>query len=365
MPTRHYLSCASEYVRLVRPALLTDHGYWPGNARPLIHGMTPLLKVQDLHVAYSDRTGQLYPALAGVGFDLRPGEILGVLGESGSGKSTVAAALLRLLPSNGRIQQGTVLFEGKNLLDSSLEDLRKIRGGRIGLIFQEPSSSLHPTMQVGQQVSDVLAAHESLDRGTLSEKTNQLLRTVFPVDARRIAGSYPHELSGGQRQRVLIAQAITCGPSLLIADEPTASLDPTTQQEILQLFRTLQRNFGLAIILITHNPALLAGLADRLLVLYAGRVAEIGPTARVLATPQHPYTAALLRCLPPHFARSQSTPKARMHVIPGDPPDLSFGAQGCQFEPRCTARMEICKSPEPEAAAVGERHEVSCFKFTG
>jgi oligopeptide/dipeptide ABC transporter ATP-binding protein len=327
--------------------------------------MTPLLKVQDLRVAYSNRMGELCPALADVHFDLGPGEILGVVGESGSGKSTLAAALLRLLPSNGQIQQGTVLFEGNNLLHSSLEDLRKIRGGRIGLIFQEPSSSLHPTMQVGQQVSDVLAAHESLDKCTLSERTNQLLRTVFAEDAARISGSYPHELSGGQRQRVLIAQAITSGPALLIADEPTASLDPITQQEILQLFRNLRQKFGLATILITHNPALLAGLADRLLVLYAGRVAEIGPAARVLASPQHPYTAALLRCLPSHFAESQSTRKTTMHVIPGDPPDLSLHAQGCQFEPRCAARMEVCKSSEPPAAAVSKVHEVSCFKFAG
>jgi peptide/nickel transport system ATP-binding protein len=327
--------------------------------------MTPLLKVQGLHVAYSDRMGELCPALAGVNFDLGPGEILGVVGESGSGKSTLAAALLRLLPSNGKIQQGTVLFEGKNLLDASPQDLRKIRGGRIGLIFQEPSSSLHPTMQVGQQVSDVLAAHDFLDRRTLSERTNQLLATVFPVDAARISVSYPHELSGGQRQRVLVAQAIICGPSLLIADEPTASLDPTTQQEILELFQTLRQNLGLAIILVTHNPALLAGLADRLLVLYAGRVAEIGPTARVLATPHHPYTTALLSCLPLHFVESQSTRKAKMHVIPGDPPDPCVHAQGCRFEPRCTARMEVCKSDEPAAVAVGERHEVSCFKFPG
>jgi oligopeptide/dipeptide ABC transporter ATP-binding protein len=327
--------------------------------------MTPLLQVQDLRVAYSDRTGELCPALAGVNFDLGAGEILGVLGESGSGKSTLAAALLRLLPSNGKIQQGTVLFEGKSLLDSSPPDLRKIRGGRIGLILQEPSSSLHPTMQVGQQVMDVLAAHESFDRGTLSEKTSQVLATVFPVDAERISRSYPHELSGGQRQRVLIAQAISCGPSLVIADEPTASLDPITQQEILQLFQTLRQKFGLAIILIAHNPALLAGLADRLLVLYAGRVAEIGPTARVLAGPQHPYTAALLRCLPSHFAESQGPRKTKMQVIPGDPPDLSFDAQGCEFEPRCTARMEVCKSNEPEAVAVSELHKVSCFKFAG
>lgn len=209
-----------------------------GNRQPLVHGMTPLLHVQDLQVAYCDRTGELCPALAGVNFDLGPGEILGVLGESGSGKSTLAAALLRLLPSSGKIQRGTVLFEGKDLLRASPQDLRKIRGGRIGLIFQEPSSALHPTMQIGWQVSNVLAAHESLDRSTLSKRTSQLLATVFPADAERVYASYPHELSGGQRQRVLIAQAIACGPSLVVADEPTASLDPTTQQEILQLFQS-------------------------------------------------------------------------------------------------------------------------------
>lgn len=336
-----------------------------GNRQPLVHGMTPLLHVQDLHVAYCDRTGKLCPALSGVNFDLAPGEILGVLGESGSGKSTLAAALLRLLPSNGKIQRGTVLFEGKDLLGASPQDLRKIRGGRIGLIFQEPSSALHPTMQVGRQVSNVLAAHESLDRSTLSEKTNQLLASVFPVDAERIYGSYPHELSGGQRQRVLIAQAIACGPSLLVADEPTASLDPTTQQEILQLFQSLRQKFSLAMILITHNPALLAGFADRILVLYAGRVAEIGPTARVLASPQHPYTAALLSCLPSHFTEGQSRRKARLHVIPGDPPDLSLHKEGCQFEPRCAERMQVCKSHEPAAAAVSELHDVACYKFAG
>jgi oligopeptide/dipeptide ABC transporter ATP-binding protein len=327
--------------------------------------MMPLLEVKNLHVSYSARSGEVCPALAGVNFDLGPGEILGVLGESGSGKSTLAAALPRLLPSNGKIQKGLVLFEGKNLLEVSLQDLRKIRGGRIGLIFQEPSSSLHPTLQIGQQVSDVLAAHEYLARRALNEKTSQLLASVFPVDAERISQSYPHELSGGQRQRVLIAQAIACGPSLLVADEPTASLDPTTQKEILQLFGTLRQKLGLAMIFITHNPALLASLADRILVLYAGRVAEIGPAAKVLSSPQHPYTAALLRCLPTDFAEGQSARKTRLHVIAGEPPDLSLHERGCQFEPRCTERMEVCQCDEPAVNAVGELHEVSCFKFAG
>ncbi len=327
--------------------------------------MKPLLEVENLHVSYSARSGEVCPALAGVNFSLNPGEILGVLGESGSGKSTLASALLRLLPANGEIEKGSVFFEGKNLPEASSRDLQKIRGGRIGLIFQEPTSSLHPTLQVGRQVSDVLAAHENLDRPALRQKTSNVLASVFPADADRISRSYPHELSGGQRQRVLIVQAIACGPSLVIADEPTASLDPTTQQEIVQLFRSLRENLSLAMILITHNPALLAGLADRILVLYAGRVAEIGPTSQVLSSPQHPYTAALLHCLPSPFADDQTSRKPRLNVIPGDAPDLSLHDSGCQFEPRCTESMEVCRLNEPATASAGELHEVSCFKFAG
>jgi oligopeptide/dipeptide ABC transporter ATP-binding protein len=336
-----------------------------GNVPLLVDVMTPFLEVQNLHVAYSNRTGEVSPALESVSFSIEPGEILGVLGESGCGKSTLAAALLRLLPSNGRIQKGSVLFEGKNLLAARPQELRRIRGARIGLILQEPSSSLHPTLPVGKQVSDVLAAHESLDRRALYKKVSQLLESIFPGDAERISRSYPHQLSGGQRQRVVIAQAIACRPSLVVADEPTASLDPTTQHEILKLFRTIQQKLGLAIILISHNPAFLASLADRILVLYAGRVAEIGPTANVLSSPRHPYTAALLRCLPSDFDESQSARKAKLHSIPGDPPDLSLHEAGCQFEPRCTERMEVCKCDEPAAAEVSELHEVSCFKFAG
>ena len=327
--------------------------------------MTPILEVKNLHVAYSARTGEICPALVGVNFVLGPGEILGVLGESGSGKSTLAASLLQLLPLNGKIQQGEILFEGKDLLRVSPQELRRIRGGRIGLIFQEPSSSLHPSIQVGRQVSDVLAAHESLDRRTLREKTSQLFAAVFPTGAERILRSYPHELSGGQRQRVLISQAIACGPSLVIADEPTASLDPTTQREMLLLFRSLRQKFSLAMIFITHNPALLRDFADRILILYAGRVAEIGPTAKVLSSPKHPYTEALLQCLPSHLREDQNMPKARLHVIAGDPPDLSLPAKGCLFEPRCAQRMEICKGSEPPPFTVSELHEVSCFKFAG
>jgi oligopeptide/dipeptide ABC transporter ATP-binding protein len=324
--------------------------------------MKPLLQIENLRVSYAARAGMVCPALAGVDFELASGEILGVLGESGSGKSTLAAALLSLLPANGKIEGGRVFFEGKDLLQASKSELRRVRGGRVGLIFQEPSSSLHPTMRVGRQVSDVLAAHARLERAALRVKTLEVLETVFGVDAGRISRAYPHELSGGQRQRVLIAQAIACEPALLIADEPTASLDPTTQREILQLFRTIREKLSVAIILITHNPLLLDGLADRVLVLYAGRVAEIGPAEQVLGAPKHPYTAALLRCLP--AVSQQSVHDLHLQVILGEPLDLSAHAAGCRFEPRCGERMKLCGENEPEAVAVGGGHGVSCFKFT-
>ena len=327
--------------------------------------MSTLLDVQDLHVAYRTRAGGDYPALAGVSFGVQAGETLGVLGESGSGKSTLAAAVLRLLPSNGKIQKGTIRFEGSDLLQAQPRELQKIRGGRVGLIFQEPSMALHPAIRVGKQVSDVLAAHVAMGRDERREKTLQVLATVFPAESKRIAESYPHQLSGGQRQRVLMAQAIACGPAMVIADEPTASLDPSTQQEVLAQFRMLRQKLGLAMILITHNPAVLAGLADRILVLYAGRVAEMGPTERVLASPHHPYTQALLRCLPPRIEETPFPRKSKLRVIAGDSPNLAQLGSGCRFEPRCVDRMEICTKREPVEVQVGDAHSVACFKYGG
>lgn len=327
--------------------------------------MTPLLQVQDLHLAYISRAGKKCPALEGVSFDVRAGETLGVLGESGSGKSTLAMALLRLLPANGEIQKGALLFEGQDLLHLEPRALERVRGSRLALIFQEPSLALHPTIRIGEQVGDVLAAHESLKRRTLWEKALQILAEVFPADAARIADSYPHQLSGGQQQRVLIARAIACGPALIVADEPTASLDPTTQQDILELFRTLRKKFTLSLILITHNPALLAGLADRVLVLYAGRVAEIGPTEQVLRFPMHPYTLALLQCVPGGPDETAKGRKSRLPVIPGEAPNLAALVKGCRFEARCADRMELCLKREPEVMAVSEAHAVSCFKYGG
>ena len=327
--------------------------------------MTSLLHVEDLRVSYISRDGKKSPALAGVDFELGPGEILGVLGESGSGKSTIAMALVRLLPGNAEIEKGAVLFEGQDLLRAEPRVLEDVRGGRIALIFQEPSLALHPTIRIGEQVSDVLAAHESASRAARRQKTLELLAEVFSADAARIADSYPHQLSGGQQQRVLIAQAIACGPALIVADEPTASLDPTTQQDILLLFRTLRGKFNLSLILITHNPALLAGLADRVLVLYAGEVVEIGPTEEVLKFPQHPYTRALMQSVPAGLAEPAKSRKSRLPVIPGEAPNLAALGCGCRFESRCADRMDQCTQREPAVVAVSELHAVSCFKYGG
>ena len=322
--------------------------------------LKPILEVRNLHVAYSSRAGVYSSALVGVSFDVKPGEILGMLGESGSGKSTLGASLLRLLPPNAKIQQGSILFEGRDVLQAQSQELESIRGRRIALINQEPSLALHPTMRVSDQVDEVLAAHQNLSKKGRHERLRQVLEALFPVETGRIASSYAHQLSGGERQRVLIAQAIACGPSVVVADEPTASLDATTQREILSVFENLRRKFGVAIILIAHNPLLLAGMADRVLVLYAGRVAEIGPTERVLFHSLHPYTRALLRCLPPPGHRQTSLP-----VVAGDAPDFSSQSLGCQFEPRCEDRFGTCRTREPIAVPLAGNSVVSCFKFGG
>jgi oligopeptide/dipeptide ABC transporter ATP-binding protein len=325
--------------------------------------MASILEIQDLHVSYVSRQGVPQPALAGVTFGLAPGEILGVLGESGSGKSTLAAALVRLLPSNGQITKGAVFLEGKDLFQLKREELRQIRGGRIALIFQEPSLALHPTMRAGEQVRQVLAAHRPAAKSALREKVRQVFSTLFSEEAGRVAQSYPHQLSGGQRQRVLVAQAISCRPSVIIADEPTASLDTSTQLEILDIFRTLKEQLGLGMIFITHNPALLAGFADRVMVLYGGRVAELGPAGTVLASPRHPYTRALFQSIPASLEGSAAGRKTKLPALSGSSSPSSFPRGGCCFEPRCPERMEICREREPMVVNVSAAHTVFCIKY--
>src|SRR5216110_1248451 len=294
--------------------------------------MGSILEVRDLRVAYRPGGRGAFRALDGVSFCLESEEVLGVLGESGSGKSTLATSILGLFRANTIVATGAVLFEGSDLLQAKPDELQRIRGKRISLIFQEPSMALHPTMRVGRQVQQVLAAHGMKGRSALNQKTREVLETVFMEETERIARSYPHQLSGGQRQRVLIAQAIACGPSVVIADEPTASLDSATQMELLAVFRTLRERLGLAMIFITHNPALLSGFADRVLVLYGGQVVECGPAATVLASPRHPYTKALFQSIPAVPGGRGSRRKTRLPVIPGDSSPSSLPRGGCPFE---------------------------------
>src|SRR6184192_1051513 len=326
--------------------------------------MASILEVRDLRVTYRSRGGPAFRALDGVSFSLESGEVLGVLGESGSGKSTLATSLLGLFCANALTVSGTVLFEGQDLLQAKPGELQKIRGNSISLIFQEPSVALHPTMRAGRQIRHVLAAHGTKGRRGFDQRTREVLEQLFfAEEAERIRRSHPHQLSGGQRQRVLIAQAIACGPSVVIADEPTASLDPTTQMEILGVFRNLREKLGLAMIFITHNPPLLCGFADRVLVLYAGKVAECGPAETVLASPRHPYTKALFQSIPAVSNGRGSSRKTRLPVIPGDSSQSSLPRGGCPFEPKCTERMDICRAREPALVHLGESHVVSCLKY--
>src|SRR5437762_3545690 len=331
--------------------------------RKQVYHMKAILEIQDLHVSYRSSGSGLCPALTGVSFGLMPGEIMGVLGESGSGKSTLAGSLVRLLPANARITRGAVQFEGTDLLRANADELRQIRSRRISLIFQEPSLALHPTMRVGEQVRQVLAAHSSPGKSALNERTRRVFVELFREDADRISRSYPHQLSGGQRQRVLIAQAIACGPSVVIADEPTASLDSATQMELLAVFRTLRERLGLAMIFITHNPALLSGFADRVLVLYGGQVVECGPAATVLASPRHPYTKALFQSIPAIFEERGSGRGTKLPVILGDSARSSLPRCGCPFGPGCTERMSVCREHEPALVNLSASHVVSCFKY--
>jgi oligopeptide/dipeptide ABC transporter ATP-binding protein len=322
-----------------------------------------ILEVRELCVAYSGREGALWRALSGVSFSVGTGEILGVLGESGSGKTTLGACLLRLLPRNARVTAGEISLEGADVLRMGALQLRRVRGSGISIIFQEPSLALHPTIRVGEQIEEVLRAHGSAGKQERGDRVREVLAKVFSGDVERIYSSYPHELSGGQQQRVLIAQAIACEPALVVADEPTASLDTTTQQEVLTLFKKLRDELGIAFIFITHNPALLAGFADRVLVLYAGKVAEVGPTHEVLFSARHPYTQALLKCVPQVNRGEVVKPKSPLPVIAGVPPSLAMLSQGCVFEPRCDDRMERCQVREPAVVALGGGHEVACLKF--
>ena len=324
-----------------------------------------LLQVRDLSVRLETESGTVVPAVESVSFDVGSGEAVGILGESGCGKTTLALALLRLLPPGGQILRGSIHFGGRELLAAGEREMERIRGGEISLIFQEPGIALAPVMRVGEQVCEVIRAHRRWSWKRCREVAVSALAQVFPNDSARIYAAYPHQLSGGQRQRVLIAQALACRPALVIADEPTASLDTTTQAEILALIRDLKQRLRLSLLLISHNPAILAGLADRILVMYAGRIVEEGPLERVYREPLHPYTQGLLRSIPRTPDEAAPSSKTKLPAISGSPPDPARLPSGCPFEPRCPERMAICTTREPDEVRPEASRRVRCFKYGG
>ncbi|TVR02077.1 MAG: ABC transporter ATP-binding protein [Deltaproteobacteria bacterium] len=317
-----------------------------------------LLDVRNLRTVFDTEGGRV-TAVNGLSFRLAPGETLGIVGESGSGKSVTQLSILGLLPSPpATIESGEALFEGVDLLRMPPETLRKLRGNRIAMIFQDPMTSLNPFLRISRQLTEVLDIHTTLDRNAQRRRAIEMLEKVGIPDAGNRIDAYPHQFSGGMRQRVMIAMALLCDPALLIADEPTTALDVTIQAQILDLMRDLKRDLGTAIILITHDLGVVAGMADRIIVMYAGRVMESAPTASLFRRPHHPYTIGLLRSLP----RLDADGRDDLIPIPGQPPDLSRLKPGCPFVDRCTFAVDACRQTFPESRTVADGHTVACHR---
>jgi oligopeptide transport system ATP-binding protein len=315
-----------------------------------------LLEVSGLSVRFASQ-GQTVHAVEDVSFSLDAGETLGVVGESGSGKSVTALALMRLVPTPpGRIVSGRVLFEGRDLLTMSDEDIRKIRGREIAMIFQDPMTSLNPVLTIGRQLTEVLEEHLGLDPRTARNQAIDLLKLVGIPEAEHRLADYPHRFSGGMRQRVMIAMAVACKPKLLIADEPTTALDVTIQAQILEILANLQRELGMAVILITHDLGVVAGLADRVAVMYGGRIVEEGPTGALFADPRMPYTIGLLGSIP----RLDRPDERRLTPIAGKPPEAAGPAVGCRFALRCSHAAPVCKQQAPPLQSVAAGRFTRC-----
>jgi peptide/nickel transport system ATP-binding protein len=321
---------------------------------------TPLLRVQDLKTHFHTRDG-VVRAVDGVSFDVMPGETLAVVGESGCGKSVTAMSILRLLPMPpARIAGGRIEFEGRNLLDLSEPEMRKVRGNAISMIFQEPMTSLNPVLTIGRQISEALVLHRGMTEKAALVRAAEMLRKVRIPEAERRLAQYPHELSGGMRQRVMIAMALACGPRLLIADEPTTALDVTIQAQILELMHELRDETGASVILITHDLGVVAEIAHRVVVMYAGRKVEEAPIGELFAAPRHPYTRGLLGSMP-HLGDSVNETGKRLVEIPGMVPSLKDPAPGCLFAPRCTNATERCSRDAPPLELHAPGHWAACW----
>jgi oligopeptide/dipeptide ABC transporter ATP-binding protein len=321
----------------------------------------PLLEVKNLKTYFYTEDG-VVRAVDGVSFEVYPGEVLGLVGESGCGKSVTSLSIMRLISKPGRVDAGEILLDGENLLDLPEDEMIKVRGNRISMIFQQPQTALNPVFKVGDQLAEVLDVHQHLGKEKGWARAVQLLKMVGVPDPERRAEAYPHELSGGMAQRVMIAMALACVPELLIADEPTTALDVTIQAQILDLMRDLRREMGTSVILITHDLGVVAEMAERVAVMYAGEIVEQTDVNSLFDQPLHPYTQGLIGSIP-----VLGQIKDKLDVIPGSVPNLVNLPEGCRFAPRCQARfkygLSICTEIKPELEEVKPRHSVRCWLY--
>jgi oligopeptide transport system ATP-binding protein len=316
----------------------------------------PLLSVEDLHVRFWTRRGTVH-AVNGISFDIAPGETLGIVGESGCGKSVTSLAILGLLARNGRVESGKAIFQGRDLIRQSDRALRRIRGREIAMIFQDPMSSLNPVLTIGRQIRESLETHFDMDRKEADRTAAEALDRVGIPSAKARIKDYPHQFSGGMRQRAMIAMALACKPKLLIADEPTTALDVTIQAQILDLLRALVAEENAALILITHDLGVVAGMCERVNVMYAGMFMETGSAEQLFGAPRHPYTLGLLQSVP----RLDAARRARLHPIEGAPPNMLRAPAACPFQPRCRFEVDLSGREVPPLVEIEPGHKVACF----
>jgi oligopeptide/dipeptide ABC transporter ATP-binding protein len=320
----------------------------------------PLLRVRNLTTVFPLEGATIF-AVRAVSFDVYRGQVLGIVGESGSGKSVTGLSIMQLLDAPGRVVEGELLFDGMDLARLDDRAVARVRGRRIGMIFQNPGATLNPVLSVGYQLKETLRTHRRIAEAGTRSASLDLLRLVGIGDPERVLDAYPFQLSGGMQQRVMIGLAIAGEPDLLIADEPTTALDVTSQAQLLDHLDDLRRRFAMSVIFITHDIALLADFADVIVVMYAGRVCESGPRERVIDNPQHPYTRALLNAV----ARADVSAGSRLAAIPGDPPDAARPPAGCPFAPRCPSAMPVCSQVNPAPTTVSPGHTAACHLLTG
>lgn len=315
----------------------------------------PLVAIENLVTSFTTKAGT-FPAVRGISYQIHRGETVGIVGESGCGKSVTSMSIMGLLGGNGKVTSGAIRFDGKNLLELSTPELEAVRGKRIAMIFQEPMTALNPVYTIGFQIDEQIMRHELCSKKQAQARTIEMLDLVgIPSPAARYH-NYPHQLSGGMRQRAMIAMALSCNPEFLIADEPTTALDVTIQAQILELISSLQQKLSMAVQFITHDLAVISEVADRVVVMYAGTICEVAPTERIFSNPTHPYTQGLLASIP-----KLGEHRERLETIPGSVPSLMKLPKGCPFQNRCKRATEQCRMERPELRTIAQGHEVACF----